>query len=68
VQVTAILTHAAESGFVAYDTETGTTSQGNTTKDSLAKLLEAVELYLEGFRKIVSAAPHVTTLNLPEYA
>ncbi len=46
MQVTAILTHAEEGGFVAYNSETGTTSQGDTIEDALINLREAVELYL----------------------
>ena len=47
MQVTAILMHAEEGGFVAYNSETGTTSQGETMEDAITNLTEAVELYLE---------------------
>ena len=68
MQVTAILTHSEEGGFVAYNAETGTTSQGDTIQDALANLREAVELYLEEFPMTFGAAPLVTTLNIPEHA
>ncbi len=68
MQVTAILTHAEEGGFVAYNSETGTTSQGDTIEDALNNLREAVELYLEEFPMTFGAAPLVTTLNILEHA
>ncbi|MEO5641297.1 MAG: type II toxin-antitoxin system HicB family antitoxin [Sphingomicrobium sp.] len=51
MQVTAILTPAEEGGFVAFNPETGSTTQGETVEDALANLREAVELYAEDFRE-----------------
>ncbi len=68
MQVTAILTHAEEGGFVAHNSETGTTSQGDTIEDALTNQREAVELYLEEFPMAFGAAPLVTTLNIFEHA
>ncbi len=42
MQVTAVLTPAKEGGFVAYNPETGTTSQGDTIEEAIANLREAV--------------------------
>lgn len=46
---TAILTRAPEGGFVAFNPETNTTTQGETTEEAIENLKEAVELYLEEF-------------------
>ena len=48
MQATAVLTPAEEGSFVAFNPETGTTTQGETIKDARANLREAVELFLEG--------------------
>ena len=47
--LTAVLTPAVEGGFIAFNPETGTTSEGETIKDALTNLREATELYLEEF-------------------
>jgi predicted RNase H-like HicB family nuclease len=64
MQVTAVLTHAEEGGFVAYNPETGTTSQGESIEEALANLRIAVELYLEEFPIKFAAAPLVTTFEV----
>jgi predicted RNase H-like HicB family nuclease len=66
MQVTAILTHTEEGGFVAHNAETGTMSQGDTIEDAIANLREAVELYLEEFPMKFGAAPLVTTFDAME--
>jgi predicted RNase H-like HicB family nuclease len=68
MQVTAVLTPAGEGGFVAYNPETGTTSQGDTIEEALGNLREAVELYLEEFPMKIGGAPLVTTFDVPEHA
>ena len=68
MQVTAILTHAEEGGFVGYNSETGTTSQGETIEETITNLREAVELYLEEFPMKFGAAPLVTTFDVMEHA
>jgi predicted RNase H-like HicB family nuclease len=68
MQVTAVLTPAEEGGFVAYNPETGTTSQGDTIEEALANLREAVELYLEEFPMKFHGAPLVTTLDVLAHA
>lgn len=68
MQVTAVLSHAEEGGYVAFNPETGTTTQGDTIEDALASLREAVELYLEEFPMKLGAAPLVTTLTVAEHA
>jgi predicted RNase H-like HicB family nuclease len=64
MQVTAVLTHAEEGGYVAYNPETGTTSQGESIEEALANLRIAVELYLEEFPIKFAAAPLVTTFEV----
>jgi len=68
MQVTAVLTPAEEGGFVAYNPETGTTTQGDSVEQALANLREAVELYLEEFPLKMGGAPLVTSLNIQENA
>ena len=68
MQLTAVLTHAEEGGYVALNPETGTTSQGETVDDAIANLREATALYLEEFPLKLGGAPLVTTFALPEHA
>ncbi len=64
MQVTAVLTPAKEGGFVAYNPETGTTSQGETIEEAIANLREAVELYLEVFPLTPGGPPLVTSFHV----
>jgi predicted RNase H-like HicB family nuclease len=68
MQVTAILTPAQEGGYVAFNPETGTTTQGETIDDAIANLREAVELFLEEFPIDVGGAPLVTTIDVGQHA
>ena len=68
MQVTAILNHADEGGFVALNPETGCVSQGETIDEALANLREAVELYLEEFPLKKTGAPLVTTFDVTVHA
>lgn len=68
MQVTAVLTPAEEGGFVAYNPDTGTTTQGDTLEEALANLREAVELYLEEFPMTLGGSPLVTTVTILEHA
>ena len=45
----AVITEAEEGGYVAFNPETGTTTQGETFDKEVANLREATELYLEVF-------------------
>ena len=49
MELTAVLTPAEEGGYVAYNPETGTTSEGESIDEALANLKEATSLYLEEF-------------------
>lgn len=68
MQVTAVLTPAPEGGYVAYNPETGTASQGETLDEALANLREAVELHLEEFPLANAGASFMTTFTVPEHA
>jgi predicted RNase H-like HicB family nuclease len=49
MELTAVLTHAEEGGFIALNPETGTTTQGETVEEAVANLKEATALYLSEF-------------------
>lgn len=68
MQVTAILTPADEGGYVAFNPETGTTTQGETVEEALDNLREAVELYLEDEPMKIMGTPLVTTVTIKEHA
>ena len=63
MRVTAILT-PEDGGFVAYNPETGTTTQGDTVEEALANLREAVELYLEDETLIPSGPAIITSIDV----
>ncbi len=47
--LTAVLIPAEEGGSVAFNPETGTTTQGESVAEAVSNLKEATELYLEEF-------------------
>jgi predicted RNase H-like HicB family nuclease len=64
MKLTAILTPAPEGGFVAYNPETGTSSQGETEAEALSNIREATELYLEEFPDSIKSQPITKTFEL----
>lgn len=54
MELSAILTPATEGGYVAFNPETGTTTQSETVEEALYNLREATELYLEEFPRDIS--------------
>jgi predicted RNase H-like HicB family nuclease len=64
MKLTAILTPAPEGGFVAYNPETGTSSQGESEAEALANIREATELYLEEFPDAIKSQPITKTFEL----
>ncbi len=58
--LSAVITEAEEGGYVAFNPETGTTTQGETFDETMANLREATELYLEVF-PMKSKSPAVLT-------
>ena len=68
MELSAVLTAASEGGYVAFNPETGTTTQGETVEEALANLREATELYLEEFPAIITARPFLTTFEVAPHA
>jgi predicted RNase H-like HicB family nuclease len=64
MSLTAVLTAAEEGGFIALNTDTGTTTQGETIAEAVQNLKEATSLYLEEFPLNIHAHPLVTTFEL----
>ncbi|NJN80943.1 MAG: type II toxin-antitoxin system HicB family antitoxin [Caldilineaceae bacterium] len=68
MDLSAVLTAAPEGGYVVFNPETGTTTQGETIEEALTNLREATELYLEEFPLTVSARPLLTTFHVAAHA
>ena len=68
MELTAVLTHAEEGGYVALNPETGTTTQGETVEEAVANLQDATALYLSEFPMLSRGRPLVTTITVPEPA
>ncbi|MBP1152071.1 MULTISPECIES: HicB family protein [Methylocaldum] len=68
MELSAVLTPAPEGGYVAFNPETGTTTQGETVEEALANLREATELYLEEFPLSIMGRPLLTTFHVAEHA
>lgn len=62
--LTAVVTPDPDGGFVAFNPETGTTTQGDTIDDAVANLREATELYLEEFPLPAGQRPVTTTFEV----
>ncbi len=62
--LTAVLTPDPEGGYVAYNPETGTTTQGDSIPEALANLKEATDLYLEEFPFTPSSPSLMTTFEV----
>ena len=68
MELTAVLTHAEEGGFIAFNPETGTTTQGETIEEAIDNLRQATVLYLEEFPIKAPGHPLVTTFSIPAHA
>jgi predicted RNase H-like HicB family nuclease len=68
MELSAVLTPAQEGGYVAFNPETGTTTQGETVEEALLNLQEATELYLEEFPLSIVGRPLLTSFQVPTYA
>lgn len=66
--LTAVLMPAEEGGFVAFNPETGTTTQGETVAEAVDNLREATELYLEEFPIERFGQPIMTTFEIEAHA
>ena len=68
MRMTTVLTPTEKGGFVAYNPETGTASQGEDVDGAVANLREAVELYLEVFPLKSLGSAVVTSFDVPRHA
>ncbi len=64
MELTAVLTPAEEGGYVAFNPETGTTTEGESIEEALANLREATSLYLEEFPAGCKGHPLVTMFSI----
>lgn len=64
MELSVVLTPAPKGGYVAYNPETGTTTQGDTVEEALANLREATELYLEEFPLNITGRPLLTSFQV----
>ncbi len=62
--LSAVITEADEGGYVAYNPETGTSTQGETFDEAVANLREATELYLEVFPTSAKSPAIVTRFEV----
>jgi predicted RNase H-like HicB family nuclease len=62
--LTAVLMPAAEGGYIAFNPETGTTTQGESIDEALLNLKEATELFLEEFPTAATGHPLLTTFEV----
>lgn len=68
MELTAILSPAAEGGYIAFNPETGTTTQGDTVDEAIANLKEATELFIAEFPMVMHGRPLVTTFTIAAHA
>jgi len=62
--LSAVVSEAEEGGYVAYNPETGTTTQGDTFDEALQNLEESTELFLEEFPMRVKKPSVMTSFEL----
>lgn len=68
MELSAVLSPAEEGGYVAFNPETGTTTQGDSVEEALENLREATELYLEEFPLLTSGRPLLTSFHVAAHA
>jgi len=68
MELTAVLTPSEEGGFIAFNPETGTTTQGETVEEAVANLQEATALYLSEFPLPTAGHPVITMFTVPAHA
>jgi predicted RNase H-like HicB family nuclease len=66
--LTAVLTPAEEGGFVAFNPETGTTTQGESIPEAIRNLQEATTLFLEEFPLTKTGQALLTTFEVTAHA
>ena len=65
---TAVLIPAEEGGFVAFNPETGTTTQGESVTEAISNLQEATELFLEEFPLRKAGPALITSFEVADHA
>ncbi len=68
MELSAVLTPAIEGGYIAFNPETGTTTQGESIEEALTNLQEATELYLEEFPQTFTGRSLLTTFHVASHA
>lgn len=68
MHLSAVLIPAEEGGFVAFNPETGTTTQGESVPEAISNLREATELYLEEFPLVQRGQALLTTFEVAAHA
>ena len=68
MQMTAVLSSAPEGGYIAFNPETGTTTQGESVEEALANLREATELFLEESPQVLTVKAFITTFDVTAHA
>jgi predicted RNase H-like HicB family nuclease len=68
IELTAVLSPAEESGYLAFNPETVTTTEGESIEEALANLREATTLYLEEFPAVNKGHPLVSMFSIPAHA
>jgi predicted RNase H-like HicB family nuclease len=68
MELSAVLTPAIEGGYVAFNPETGATTQGESIEEALANLQEATALYLEEFPLTITGRSLLTTFQVAVHA
>jgi predicted RNase H-like HicB family nuclease len=66
--LTAVLILAEEGGFVAFNPETGTTTQDESAVEAINNLREATELYLGEFPLAQTGQPLLATFEVSAHA
>jgi predicted RNase H-like HicB family nuclease len=66
MELSVVSSPAPGGGYIVLNSETGTSTQGETVEGALANLREATELYLEEFHLVISGRPLLTMLEAPE--
>lgn len=66
--LSAVLIPAEEGGFIAFNPETGTTTQVESVPEAISNLREATELYLEEFPLTQKGQPLLTTFEVASHA
>ena len=68
MELTAVLTPAEEGGYVAFNPETGTSTQAETVEEAIANLQASTVLHLSEFPIHTPGHPLVTTFSVPAHA